>query len=101
MQRPTLLGRCIADIPALRGDHSPAMRTSASHMWCVFIHTTQTPQVRVFKKTSKESLPSLKDYQEAAAEGGAAGEVARAREMRAVANPDEPLGPEDIVKAFR
>jgi hypothetical protein len=55
----------------------------------------------VFKKTARETLPSLKDYQEATAEGGLAGEVARVREMRAVANPDEELGPEDTVKAFR
>lgn len=58
-------------------------------------------QVRVYKKTAMERPPSLKPYSDRSRVPGATHEVFRDTEYKAPSAPDEAVGPEDRVRAYR
>lgn len=74
--------------------------SSTGYLFPFKIGTEVTIQVQVFKKTDRRKLPSMRAYNPHAGTGGSGG-VKAETEYRDPSNPDEPLPPEHMIKAFR
>ena len=56
---------------------------------------------QVCKKTSKEKLPALAKYSDRSKAEGASHRVQQETEYKSVQNPEDPVPPEEKVKAFK